>query len=181
MQARTQSDVEISLRRDATSLVVFEHYDSAQHYPIIAFCINETLHTVFPLCGHHHHHFICAIIQHYAHLQFRRAGHQGLTRTLTAALKRWTCNSKGRGFMVILTSCISSSVNCTSPSMCFSERVRPITLWNSLPGDRVNFSSLHKCKSSLKSIDPLSLVHQSLFPACVVMLLVIFMFVCLCV
>ena len=47
--------------------------------------------------------------------------------------------------------------NCTSQSKCFSERV--VTLWNSLPGDRVNFSSLHKCKSSLKSIDLLSLVH----------------------
>ena len=40
--------------------------------------------------------------------------------------------------------------NCTSRSKCFSERV--VTLWNSLPGDRVNFSSLHKFKS-LKSIN----------------------------
>ena len=47
--------------------------------------------------------------------------------------------------------------NCTSRSKFFSERV--IMLWNSLPGDRVNFSSLHKLKSSLKSIDLMSLVH----------------------
>jgi len=40
---------------------------------------------------HHHRHFICPIIQRYAHLHrynFRRAGQQGPTRTLTAALKR---------------------------------------------------------------------------------------------
>ena len=40
---------------------------------------------------HHHHHFICPIIQQYAHLHeydSRRAGQQGLIRTLTAALKR---------------------------------------------------------------------------------------------
>jgi len=41
---------------------------------------------------HHHHHFICPIIQQYAHLHrynFRRAGQQGPTKTLTtAALKR---------------------------------------------------------------------------------------------
>jgi len=40
---------------------------------------------------HHHHHFICPIIQQYAHLHrynVRRAGQQGPTRTLTAALKR---------------------------------------------------------------------------------------------
>ena len=36
-----------------------------------------------------HHHFICPIIQQYAHLHrysFGRAGQQGPTRTLTAAL-----------------------------------------------------------------------------------------------
>ena len=38
----------------------------------------------------------------------------------------------------------------TSRSKFFSERV--VTLWNSLPGDRVNFRSLRKFKSSLKSI-----------------------------
>jgi len=37
--------------------------------------------------------------------------------------------------------------NCTSRPNFFSERV--VTLWNSLRGDRVNFSFLHKCKSSL--------------------------------
>ena len=40
--------------------------------------------------GHHHHHFICLIIQQYAHLHrynFKTAGQQGPTRTLTAALK----------------------------------------------------------------------------------------------
>ena len=40
---------------------------------------------------HHHHHFICRIIQQYAHLReydSRRAGQQGPIRTLTAALKR---------------------------------------------------------------------------------------------
>jgi len=40
---------------------------------------------------YHRHHFICPIIQQYAHLRrynFRRAGQQGPTRTLTAALKR---------------------------------------------------------------------------------------------
>jgi len=38
---------------------------------------------------HRHHHFICKIIQQYAHLHrynLRRAGQQGPTRTLTAAL-----------------------------------------------------------------------------------------------
>jgi len=38
---------------------------------------------------HHRHHFTCPIIQQYAHLHrynFRRAGQQGPTRTLTAAL-----------------------------------------------------------------------------------------------
>jgi len=41
--------------------------------------------------NHHHHHFICPIIQQYSRLHrynFRRAGQQGPTRTLTAALKR---------------------------------------------------------------------------------------------
>ena len=47
--------------------------------------------------------------------------------------------------------------NCTSRSKFFSERV--VTLWNSLPGDRVNFSSLHIFKPSLKSTDLMSLVH----------------------
>jgi len=40
---------------------------------------------------HHHHLFIFSIIQQYAHLRwynFRRAGQQGPTRTLAAALKR---------------------------------------------------------------------------------------------
>ena len=40
---------------------------------------------------HHHHHFICPIIQVHAHLRkydSRRAGQQGPTKTLTAALKR---------------------------------------------------------------------------------------------
>jgi len=40
---------------------------------------------------HRHHHFICPIIQQYAQLHrynFRRAGQQGPTRTLTAAVKR---------------------------------------------------------------------------------------------
>jgi len=46
--------------------------------------------------------------------------------------------------------------NCKPRSKFFSERV--VTLWNSLPGDCVNFSSLDKFKSSLKSIDLLSLV-----------------------
>ena len=51
--------------------------------------------------------------------------------------------------------------NCTSRSKFFSETV--VTLWNSLPWDRVNFSSLHKFQSSLKSIDLIkSLVHWSL-------------------
>jgi len=39
----------------------------------------------------HHCHFICPIIQQYAHLHrysFKRAGQQGPTRTLTAALER---------------------------------------------------------------------------------------------
>jgi len=39
----------------------------------------------------HHHHFICPIMQQYAHLReydSRRAGQQGPIRTLTAALKR---------------------------------------------------------------------------------------------
>ena len=49
--------------------------------------------------------------------------------------------------------------NCTSRSKFFSECV--VTLWNSLPGDRVNFSSLHKFKSSLKSTDLMFLVHCS--------------------
>jgi len=44
---------------------------------------------------------------------------------------------------------------CTSRSN--SEYV--VTPWNSLPGDRVSFTTLHKFKSSLKSIDLLSLVH----------------------
>ena len=38
-----------------------------------------------------YHHFICPIIQQYAHLHrynFRRAGQQGPTRILTAALER---------------------------------------------------------------------------------------------
>jgi len=45
----------------------------------------------FSVVYHHHHHFICPIIQQYAHLHrynFRRAGQQGPTRTVTAALKR---------------------------------------------------------------------------------------------
>jgi len=40
---------------------------------------------------HHPHHFICPIIQEYVHLHqynFKRAGRQGPTRTITAALKR---------------------------------------------------------------------------------------------
>ena len=48
--------------------------------------------------------------------------------------------------------------NCTSRSKFFSERV--VTLWNSLPGDRVNFSSLFKFKSSLKCIHLLSSVWR---------------------
>ena len=43
------------------------------------------------LDARYHHHFICPIIQQYAHLHeydSRRAGQQGPTRTLTAALKR---------------------------------------------------------------------------------------------
>jgi len=39
----------------------------------------------------YHHHFICTIIQQYAHLHrynFRRAGQQGPPRTLAAVLKR---------------------------------------------------------------------------------------------
>jgi len=45
-----------------------------------------------PICGQSSSSFlICQIIQQYAHLHrhnFRRAGQQGPTRTLTAALKR---------------------------------------------------------------------------------------------
>ena len=48
--------------------------------------------TVLNKDNHHHHHFICPMIQQYAHLHrynFRRAGQQGPTKTLTtAALKR---------------------------------------------------------------------------------------------
>jgi len=45
---------------------------------------------------HHHYHFICPIIQQYAHLReydSRRAGQQGPIRTLTAALKTFNKNS----------------------------------------------------------------------------------------
>ena len=48
----------------------------------------------------------------------------------------------------------------TSRSQFFSERAA--TLWNSLPGDRVNLSFLRKFNSSLKSTDLLSLVLRSL-------------------
>jgi len=61
----------------------------------------------------------------------------------------------------VLTSGISGSVIVHLDQSFFPERV--VTLWNSLPGNRVNFSSLHKFKSSLKSIDLLSLAHWSLF------------------
>jgi len=64
---------------------------------------------------------------------------------------------------------------CTSRSN--SEYV--VTLWNSLPGDRVNFTILHKFKSSLKSIDLcLLFTDPYLFPACVIMFMAIFVFVC---
>ena len=49
-------------------------------------------------CDHHLHHFICPIIQQYAHLHeydSRRAGQQGPIRTLTAALKRSIKKSLG--------------------------------------------------------------------------------------
>jgi len=36
----------------------------------------------------HHHHFICPIVCTSTSIQLRRAGQQGPTRTLTAALKR---------------------------------------------------------------------------------------------
>ena len=49
----------------------------------------------------------------------------------------------------VLTSGISGSVIVHLDQSFFPERV--VTLWNSVPGDRVNFSSLHKFKSSLKS------------------------------
>jgi len=57
------------------------------------------MHTLWPnhrhYHHHHHHHFIWKIIQQYAHLHrynFRRAGQQGPTRTLTAALKTYPFN-----------------------------------------------------------------------------------------
>ena len=39
-------------------------------------------------CHPHHHHFICPIVCTSTSIQLRRAGQQGPTRTLTAALKR---------------------------------------------------------------------------------------------
>jgi len=56
--------------------------------------VKETMksHVHVAISGNHHHHqFICPIIQQNAHLHrynFRRAGQQGPTRTLTAALRR---------------------------------------------------------------------------------------------
>ena len=47
----------------------------------------------------------------------------------------------------------------TSGSRSFSEHVA--MLWNSLPGDRADFISLHKFRTSLITIDPLSLVRWS--------------------
>ena len=64
-----------------------------------------------------------------------------------------TCISNARGHSCKLHQQFS---NCTSRSN-FLERV--VAPWNSLPGNRVNFSSLHKSKSSLKSIDFVPLVH----------------------
>jgi len=52
---------------------------------------------------------------------------------------------------------ISSSVTVHLDQSFFSERA--VTLLNSFPGDRVNFSSLHKFKSSLTSVDLMYLVH----------------------
>ena len=57
--------------------------------------------------------------------------------------------------VVILTSCISSSV-IVHLDQNFSQNV--LSRYGSLPGDRVNFSSLCKFKSSLKSVDLQSLV-----------------------
>ena len=57
-------------------------------------CLECTLNSLVHYRHHHHHHhhlFVCPIIQQYAHLHrynFRRAGQQGPTRTLTAARKR---------------------------------------------------------------------------------------------
>ena len=53
-------------------------------------------HSLVMWCMYHHHHFICPIIQQFAHLHdynFRRAGQQGPIRTLTAALKTFNKNS----------------------------------------------------------------------------------------
>ena len=53
--------------------------------------IYQLNHINYLLSCHRHHHFICPIIQQYAHLReydSRRAGQQGPIRTLAAALKR---------------------------------------------------------------------------------------------
>ena len=52
---------------------------------------SEKMRNILAQFLHRHHHFICPIIQQYAHLHrynSRRAGQQGPTRTLTAAVKR---------------------------------------------------------------------------------------------
>ena len=36
---RTWRDVQIRLGRDASVLVVLQHHDSSQHYPIVTFCL----------------------------------------------------------------------------------------------------------------------------------------------
>jgi len=65
-------------------------------------------------------------------------------------------NTRGHSYELYQQFC-----NCTFRSKFYPELV--VTLWNSLPADHVNFSSLHKLKSSLKSIDLMYLVHWSLF------------------
>jgi len=116
MQARTQSDVEISLGRDATSLVIFQHYDSAQHYPIIAFCINETLHTVFP-------HFICPIIQLYAHTHPFNGPLSGTTRVsqyqkgkpIWILLKQETVSASGISWAICKSAPRSRQITMPAP------------------------------------------------------------------
>ena len=68
------------------------------------------------------------------------------------------------------------SLSCSVWSSFFSERV--VTLWNSLPGDRISFTSLCAFKNSLKTVDLQSLTLYVTIGRLTVVLLIFLVFFC---
>jgi len=81
---------------------------------------------------HHHHFFIWPIIQQYAHLRehdSRRAGQQGPTRTLTAALKTFKKQSLG-------------AYSITQIKILQTRKTRQINLFNAIPKKHLKMQNL---------------------------------------